>query len=387
MNSHPYDPLSRIDPLYLRGDGDSRVVSSNERRVLAEVWQTPGRSRAAFRTRLNLAQQSIHRIVTQLEERGMVQLGELVPPANKGKPSPRLHLNPRFACSVGVSINTDSAGICVMDFSGGFTSRSVSIDALTMDEAIDVTESEISGLLEARGFRWEDVFGIGFAITGFLVEGTRFNAPEPLSEWSAVHLGPLLANRFEKPVWTENGANTSALCERMLGVGRSVDNFVYLSFNYGFGGGIILNGELARGGFGNAGELSGMFTAEEMGDRPRLRSLLKMLQESGVDVRTIDDLTQRFDMAWPGVADWLDRVSAHYSRVINVLSAVVDPEVIVLGGQIPRQLAEELMERTMFYETPRHGVHRKMPRLHASEIHGETAAIGAASLPLKEVFF
>ena len=104
-----------------------------------------------------------------------------------------------------------------MDFSGGFTSRSVSIDALTMDEAIDVTESEISGLLEARGFRWEDVFGIGFAITGFLVEGTRFNAPEPLSEWSAVHLGPLLADRFEKPVWTENGANTSALCERMLG--------------------------------------------------------------------------------------------------------------------------------------------------------------------------
>ena len=387
MGLHPYDPLSRIEPPFLRGDGDSRVVTGNERQVLAEVWQTPGSSRAAFRTRMSLAQQSIHRIVTQLEERGMVHLGELVPRANKGKPSPRLHLNPRFACAVGVSINTDSAGICVMDFSGGFTSRSVSIDAMTMDQAIEVAEREIRDLLKASGFRWEDIFGIGFAITGFLVEGTRFNAPEPLSEWSAVHLGPLLADRFEKPVWTENGANTSALCERMLGVGRRVDNFVYLSFNYGFGAGIILDGELVRGGFGNAGELSGMFAPDEMADRPRLRSLLEMLQASGVDVRTIDDLAQRFDMAWPGVADWLDRVSAHYSRVINVLSAVVDPEVIVLGGQIPRQLAEELMTRTRFFETPRHGIHRKMPRLHASEIQGETAAIGAASLPLKEVFF
>ena len=111
-----------------------------------------------------------------------------------------------------------------------------------------------------------------------------------------------------------------------------------------------------------------------------------MLQESGVDVRTIDDLTQRFDMAWPGVADWLDRVSAHYSRVINVLSAVVDPEVIVLGGQIPRQLAEELMERTMFYETPRHGVHRKMPQLHASEIHGGNGRDRGCKLAFKGGF-
>ena len=197
----------------------------------------------------------------------MIQLGDLVPPANKGKPSPRIHLNPRFACAVGVSINTDSAGMCVMDFSGGFTSRSVSIDALTMDQAIEVAESEVGDLLKASGFRWEDVFGIGFAIAGFLVEGTRFNAPEPLTEWSAVQLGPLLADRFKKPVWTENGANTSALCERMLGVGRRVDNFVYLSFNYGFGAGIIIDGELVRGGFGNAGAVSGMFTPGEMGDR------------------------------------------------------------------------------------------------------------------------
>ena len=192
-----------------------------------------------------------------------------MPPANKGQTQPSASSqSPLRVFGRRSPINTDSAGICVMDFSGGFTSRSVSIDALTMDAAIGVTESEIGDLLDGSGFQWEDVFGIGFAITGFLVEGTRFNAPEPLSEWSAVHLGPLLADRFEKPVWTENGANTSALCERMLGVGRRVDNFVYLSFNYGFGGGIILNGELVRGGFGNAGELSGMFTPEEMGDRP-----------------------------------------------------------------------------------------------------------------------
>lgn len=387
MNSSTYDPRAGICSKFLREKGAQAAVSVNERRLLSEIWDTPGLTRSALGGRLDLTQQSIHRIVSQLEERGLLLLGDLEPPPFKGQPSPRLLLNPQYACAIGVSINTDSAGVALMDFSGRVMTRALSIDRLSMQETLEQIDTRIDALLVEAGFARISVVGIGFAIAGFLVEGTAYNAPEPLSQWSMVQLGPLLSEWFKLPVWTENGANAGALCERMLGVGRSARDFVYLSFNYGFGGGVVLNGELVRGGFGNAGELSGMFTPEEAPDRPRLASLLDMLRQGGAPVGTIGDLGKTFDMSWPGVAEWLNRVTPAHNRIINVLNAVVDPEVVVFGGQIPPPLAEALIERTIIFGEPRYGVYRKFPKIVVSEIRGETSAIGAASLPLKDVFF
>lgn len=383
----PYDPLPLIPERFHRDAGHPLPVSDNERRVLGAAWDSRGLTRSALSHRLDLTQQSIHRLIEQLCERGMLRLGALEPPVYKGKPSPRLDLSPDHACTYGISINTDTAGLAVMDFAGGVTTRMLEIDGIPMEPALDTIARTLEEMREEAGFPRDRVFGIGFAISGFLVEGTRYNAPEPLTGWSERQMGPYLAARFGLPVWTENGANTGALCERMLGIGREVEDFAYLSFNYGFGGGIITGGNLLRGGFGNAGELSGMFTPQEAASRPALRYLLDRLQANGIEVRTINELSQRFDMNWPGVADWLDTVAPYHSRVVNVLSATVDPQVIVLGGQIPPALAEALIERTEFWQVPRHGVNRRIPDLRVSAIRGETSAIGAASLPLKNGFF
>lgn len=382
-----YDPGARTPARFRRAPDLAEAVSGNERLVLSHVWRSRGLSRSALGARLDLTQQSVHRIIAQLAERGLLTLGDLEPPAYKGKPSPRLSIDPRFACVAGIAINTDSAGVALMDFAGGVQTRTLPIADLTLEEGLSRIGAAVADLRRSAGFGADDMFGVGFAIAGFVVEGTRYNPPEPLSHWSRVQLGPFLSEHFDLPVWTENGANTGAICEQMLGIGREIDNFVYLSFNYGFGGGIILDGRLARGAFGNAGELSGMFAPDEMADRPALRSLLETLKAHGVAVPTILDLSQRFEMTWPGVADWIDRVTPYYNRAVNVLSAVVDPEVIVLGGQIPRALAQALIARTEFWDRPRLGVRRRMPRLCVSEIGGETAAIGAAALALKKGFF
>ncbi|MGL4235989.1 ROK family protein [Tabrizicola sp.] len=387
MPTSRYDPCEKIPTRFLRDGNVGQAVSPNERAILAEIWTTGGLTRSALGPRLDLTQQSIHRIISQLEARGMLRIGPLEPPTYKGKPSPRLTLNPAYACVPGISINTDSAGLALMDFAGSYETRTLPIDGVPMADVLDRIDAELDTLLDARGLTRGDIFGIGFAIAGYVVEGTRYSAPEPLAEWSYHQLGPLLATHFDLPVWTENGANTGALCERMLGVGRTVRNFVYLSFNYGFGGGIIVEGNLLRGGFGNAGELSGMFPDDEIADRPALRSLVEMLQAGGVNIQTIEDLKSGFDMAWPGVDTWLDRVTPHFNRVYNVLNATVDPEVVVLGGQIPKPLAEALIARAVSYSRPRHGARRRAPDLCVSGIGGDTSAVGAAALALKEGFF
>ena len=384
MQEGRYSPDVLMKRRFHRAPGDRRAASPNERSILAEIWRQPEIARAMLSGKFNITQQSIHRITSALEARGLISLGPLEPPKFRGKPSPKLSLNPRFACALGISINTDSASIALMDFAGKVRTRIIALEGLAMDATMRRIDTIANELLSEMGFERPDLFGVGFAISGFVIEGTRYSAPEPLHEWSQPQLRPYLAEHFRLPVWTENGANTGALYERMFGLGQRYNNFAYLSFNYGFGGGIILDGELMRGGFGNAGELSGMFTMDEMDDRPRLRSLIQELQRHGVSVSSIHELAQRFDPDWPGVQAWLDRVSPATSRVINVLSAVVDPEIVVFGGQIPTALAKMLIARTQFFHTEaRYGVIRKQPQLRPASMGGETAAIGAALLPFK----
>lgn len=374
-----------IPDRFLRRGRERTVVSPNERLVLREIWRQPMISRAELLSRLPFTQQSLYRIAENLSERGLIKVGSPKPAAGRGQPSPTLLLDGDWAFTIGLALNTDNIGVTVMSLSVEQTTTTIDTVGLTRAQVLDRTDQRIKEMLAARGLTRSGLFGVGFGISGYRVEGTAFNAPTPLHEWSLVQLGPLLTRRFEAPVWTENAANTGAICEAMLGVGRYVQSFAYLSFNYGFGGALIVNGELLTGAFGNAGEFSGLYREEEMDRRPALKPLMDRLAATGIHLSSIQHLYKSFDPTWPAVEAWVEDVRPAYNRIINAICAVVDPQMIVFGGQIPPKLAEMLIGKTRIYhsERSRYGVPRQHAKLVMSELSGNPSAVGAAVLPFK----
>ncbi|WP_241557876.1 ROK family transcriptional regulator [Falsirhodobacter deserti] len=359
-------------------------MSANERQVLRALWADPGLSRSELTSRLDLTQQSLHRIVDQLVLRGMIRLGPPHPAAGRGQPSPTLTLLPCFAHSWGVSLNTDDLGIALMDFSGKpLVQEQHRLQGVPRKVVLDRLTSRIGELTAEHDIDPEACLGIGFGIAGYWVGGTRFNSPLPLKDWALIELGPLLSQHFNRPVWVENGANTSAVGEAMLGAGKIHPTFAYMSFNYGLGGGLIQNGELWRGGNNNAGELSGIFGPEELDNRPILQSLVALLRKNGVGPSHVGDLARDFDPDWPGVDQWVDQVMPAFNRLVAVLWSVFDPQAIVLGGQIPPALASRLIKRATIHHGSRYGVPRPAPRLLVSELGVNASALGAAALPLR----
>jgi predicted NBD/HSP70 family sugar kinase len=383
----PYSPESLIDPQFMRSE-DGAVVSANERELLHLLWRHPGLARREVTSHTDLAQQSVYRIIDRLAERGIVSLGSPKPGLGSGQPSPMLRVNPDHAYSFGISLNADVIDICLVDLAGRVRSESsIPLRERTMAEALDLIKLRIADLQKRHELAEESFFGIGFAIAGFHVGGTRFNASLPLHEWSLVELGPLLSEFFRKPVWVLNGGKAGAVAEAMFGVGRYIKNFVYLSFNYGLGGGLISNGELLDGGHGNAGGFTQMYDDEEVPRRPALQSLIERLTRSGVDVPSIPYLRKHFDPKWPGVVEWVDEVAPAYNRLVNAIWAVFDPQAIVFGGQVPPGLAQMLSARTQLFGRPRYGVSRPSPKLIISEIEHDAAAMGAAVTPFKSTYF
>ncbi|MBW2091752.1 MAG: ROK family protein, partial [Deltaproteobacteria bacterium] len=67
-----------------------------------------------------------------------------------------------------------------------------------------------------------------------------------------------LEEALDLEVRIENDANLYALGEWLAGAGQGMDNLVVITLGTGVGGGIILDGRLWTGSFGNAGEIGHM---------------------------------------------------------------------------------------------------------------------------------
>lgn len=366
------------------------LASDNERLVLDIIRRFGPIARAAITGHTNLTQQSVHRLVEGLIGRGLLRLGAPLKGA-RGQPSPTIELAAEQVLSLGISINTDTAIICLADFRGEIIAETkLGFPPHDRRATLEAAAKARDDMLAAQMLPGDRLIGLGFSMSGFSVADERvFNAPEPLFDWSLIDLRPILEEIFKLPVWQENNATTGAIGESLVGVGRWCDTFAYLSFNYGFGGGLILNGQPFYGFHGNAGEMSGIFVDQEADRRPALQYLLKSLQDNGIVIDTVEALYERFDPAWPGVEDWLEATMPQVERLVVTLISIIDPQAIVFGGQLPPALGQMMIERCKkpFQRKHRYGVGPKEAQLVLAEAKGDAGAIGAALLPLKMRYF
>lgn len=374
--------LNRISPL------QAPKLSKNERMILDIVRRLGPIARAAITPETNLTQQSVHRIIEDLLEAELLRLG--APQRGKrGHPSPKVELNGPAGYSFGLSIHAESVVLCLMDLScRTIDEETWRVEPLSRPTTEQAVRTLMQQMLARNDVPREKLIGMGVGVAGFFVrDKTQLNAPDPMRDWSLTDILPELEAAFELPIRLENNANTAAVGELFRGIGQTHRNFGYLSFHYGFGGGVILDGRPVFGANGNAGELNNMFTPEERDNRPALHFLVQNLQKAGVNVETVADLRDRFDPTWPGVEEWLARVMPQVNRLINTLSAVNDPEAIIFGGQIPEELARMIIERAEYWERPRYGSTMARPELLISQAKGDAGANGAAIMLLYEAFF
>jgi predicted NBD/HSP70 family sugar kinase len=362
-------------------------LTQSERNVLDAVRRSTPITRSALKDRVDLSQQSVHRIVEDLLTKGLLVAGKPIP-NGRGQPSPSLALSDDLVFSAGISINTDCASIALINLS------CEALEFVTLREAPRSRRATLRSLFDVlnrmltrNSIEREKLVGLGVAVSGFFTPDGGFNAPEPLSDWSLIDIRSEIEDLFDLPIYVENNATTGAIGEKLLGVGRRVQTFGYLSFNYGFGAGLVLNGQPFFGAHRNAGELTLFMTPEEADNRPALRYLIDDLRAQGIAIDSVQDLRDRFDPDWPGVAAWIERILPQLNRTINAIAGLFDPEAIVFGGQIPSSLGRILIERASFLSRHRYGVAPPQPELVLSESNSDPAAIGAAILPLDSAFF
>ena len=274
----------------------------------------------------------------------MLRLGANLPRPGRGKPSPAVELVPSYAYSLGISIATDHVCAALIDFAGNVLGQCQESTAnLTRSDLVKVARRQQQQLLRVHRVNRERLFGVGVGVTGFFVgQNRQINPPEPLDNLALFDLDSFLEKELRLPIWLDNDGTVAAVGESMLGTGRWANSFVYLYFSLGLGGGLVIDGVPTRGAHGNAGEVGGMLFYARL-PAPTLESLRLMLEADGVVYKDITAMLQDFDPHWPACERWVQAAGPALSLIASAATWLLDPDAIVFGGRLPRELAERLI--------------------------------------------
>ncbi len=363
-------------------------VGPTERIVLGHVLRGSATTQAAVTRAMPVSQQTVSRLVTGLVEQGLLAPTDRVSEGRRGQPTISLELIPDAVYSVGFTIMADTMSFALLDFAGNVRiDEQYKLLSMQPSTVLDACQTVFSQQLHDQRIDQDKVFGIGVAVTGYFVpDKPGFNTPPSLPEWAFVDVERAFSDAFDLPVWAENDGNAAAIGESMIGAGRWARNFAYLYVSSGLGGGVVMDGELMRGDLGNAGEFSGILPYNVY-PHPTLELLRQLCCRDGIQLDSIFDLVDQFDPRWPCVDEWVHKTQGAYSLIASATSAVLDCTAIVLGGRMPKALAERLIPSIEFYSAPRRSFARPTPKIVPAEAAGEVTAIGAATLPLRAMYF
>lgn len=358
-------------------------LAASDRRVFEALWRRGALSRAELAQDTGLTPPAITQIAKGLLHHGLVV--EL--PARRGQrgqPSRPLSVDPSGGYAAGVNFSHSYMEVGVMDLSGCLLGlRKTPLAKASPQVIAETAVKGVRELIRQHRVPEDRMLGLGFALPGdFLEGGRRLLAHPAFPELDDQDLEAVFAGASPWPVYVENDGRTSAIGERIMGLGRELSAFMLVHIGHGVGGGLIIDGRPYRGARGNAGPIGLFFPYGR--PRPSGEDLLANLREAGHPISDFDGLDDASLARSDALETWLQRAGRQLGEVLPLLGRFFDPQVIVVAGRMPPPLLERLAEiinlvRAIPEADP-------LPRVEvtASRLGSLAGVVGAASLPIFE---
>lgn len=266
-------------------------------------------------------------------------------------------------------------------------------------EVVDEIISEVEGVIE----------GVGVGVAGPVDPNGTTVLFAPNLQWADVPVRDLLEDATGLFIMVENDGNAAAWGEAKFGAGRNSSSVVTVTVGTGIGGGVVLNGELLRGAHGAAGEIGHMGAVPDglqcgcgrkgcweqyasgnalVRETRRLETekllnaqILLALGDGTPEGVTGEHITEAAQKGDPVAIASLEQLGVWLGRGLASLTAILDPEVFVIGGGVSE--AGELLlasARITLAERVIGRSHRPIPEIRVAELGNMAGIVGAASL-------
>src|SRR5579863_4388554 len=360
----------------------------NERLLLEHVHNAGSASRPDLARSSGLSKPTVATALATLERDGLVQIAGRRGGV-RGPAAVLYEIRPEAGYVLGLDVGRQYVRGAIADITGSIRARSSRAVRLTSARhrlaELERLGKELAG---TAGISLGDITQTVIGSPG--VYDSRRGAltmARNLPGWEHPEVVADLQEVFGKATVVENDVDVAALAERDHGYGQDVGTFCVVWVGTGIGMGLVIEGQLHRGAHGAAGEIAFL----PVGDRgvsareARHHGQLEAVASAAAVVREARSvglggpLSARrvFTAAAKGDSRALSvvrREAHHVARAVTAVMAVVDPELVILGGGIGQApgfaeaVIEELRSLAPF-----------VPELRASALGDDAVVFGCVS--------
>ena len=376
----------------------SLLRAINERTLLEYLRGHQPTSRAQLARATGLSKPTVSQALANLENAGLVRaIGQSI--ASKGGRIAILYEpNPDAGYVVGVDVGRGWVRAAVANLACQIIARDdTPNDAQNASELVALISRLARNVVAEAGLSWSQVVHAVIGTPGvFDEQSKRVLFASNLPDWGRHGLVTELQTAFGLSLSVENDANLAALGERSFGWGSSASTFVYITIGTGIGMGIVINGALYRGARGAAGEIGFLpFGLDEVSEESGkisdtflgmfeeatvAKAIVRQAQKLGLPAslspRQIFDAAQQDDSKALAV---VEQEGYRLALAIAAITAVLDPELIVIGGGIGQrgELLLPPLERKLQELTP------LRPHIVTSKLGSDSVLLGSIATALE----
>ena len=373
------------------GANAGRSRGHNRQVVLGRIRSADRIGRADIAKASGLSTQAVSNIIADLLDDGLI-IEQGHRSASRGMPVAQYSLNPMGGVSVGVEIRPDAVFGCVLNLSGDAVVEHRN-QIMTTDRpgVVRAVKDMRDAVLDRAGVSTDRLLGVGVVMPGpFGCTGIAEGASE-LPIWDDTPAEVWVSDMLGMPVLIENDANAAAIAERVSGVAKGMRSYAFVYFGSGLGLGIVNDGKLTAGAFGNAGEIGTLQVPSDgklvmLEDAVSRRSLATALQTLDVPP-TVEGLSDLYEARDEVMMKWLVAATEPLSAAISTVENLLDPETIILGGAMPDNILDHLVRSIRLTDrSVSNRANRAAPRVMRGASGRMTATLGAAALVLNHAF-
>lgn len=326
----------------------STARRAHEGRVLGALRDGP-LSRAELARRVGLSRTTLSETTAELLRRGAIVVldTDAATRRGSGRPAERLALDPGSGQYLGVDFGHRRVRAAVADATRETVASGVEhyADDTPWSERLDLAFALIDRLASEHGLHFGELQAVGIGVVGPYGGRRPDGAPVPWARRSAPDdVRGAFADRFGAPVVVDNNTRLAALAEA-VSQPESATDLLYVRLSDGVGGGLVVSGRIGTGAHGFAGEL-GHVSVDPAGTRCRCGkrgcletvastpAVLAACRAQGVEVHTLDDLAAVVATSDPAAEGVLREVGAAVGRVLAMAALTLDPDEVVIGGEI-----------------------------------------------------
>lgn len=209
-----------------------------------------------------------------------------------------------------------------------------------------------------------------------------------IARFRDVPLRARLEEALDHPVAIENDANAAALAEHHLGAARGAGSSLFVTVSTGIGGGLVADGRVWRGAYGQAGEFGhltvlpggpvcgcgnqGCLEAVASG-----RALARDASYAYAEPLDTPELFARWRAGEAKAARIVEAAADYLGQALADAQKLWDPEIVVIGGGVALGGGEVWLERVR-RAFERHAAGWRAAALLPARLGEDAGVIGAA---------